>query len=78
MALTLGQLRKQQRGRILSITSDGPIVGRLLAMGILPGQKVRVVGIAPLGDPIMVQMEGCRLSLRREEADHLAVEPITN
>jgi len=71
---TLGRLKPRQIGRVVSMKHDGPISGRLLAMGMMPGARVEVVGVAPLGDPIIVQMDGCRLSLRRDEADLLTVE----
>ncbi|MHB1158680.1 MAG: FeoA family protein [Phycisphaerales bacterium] len=73
--MTLNQLLPRQAGRVISVRSIGPVTGRLLAMGILPGVLIRVVGVAPLGDPMMVQLDGCRLSLRLEEAAALTVEP---
>ena len=72
---TLNQLLPRQTGRIVSIHRVGSVTGRLLAMGLLPGVLIRVVGVAPLGDPMMVQFDGCRLSLRLEEAAALIVEP---
>jgi len=39
-----------------------------------PGAQVEVLGVAPLGDPIMVQLDGCRLSLRKAEAEALTIE----
>jgi len=41
-------------------------------MGLLPGTRVRVVRMAPLGDPIEVEVRGYSLSIRRAEA--LAIE----
>lgn len=72
--LTVSQLRPKQCGRIISVIGDSPVAGRLRAMGILPGAAVRVVGVAPLGDPMMVEFGDCRLSLRREEAAKVQVE----
>jgi ferrous iron transport protein A len=42
-------------------------------MGFLPGAVVRVVGEAPFGDPILVDLDGWRVSLRRAEAAALEV-----
>lgn len=72
--ITLNQLLPRQAGKVVSIRTIGPVTSRLMAMGFLPGVSIRVVDVAPLGDPMMVQMDGCRLSLRREEAAALAVE----
>lgn len=46
---------------------------RLLEMGLTPGAAVRVVGRAPLGDPIELEVRGYRLSLRLAEAGRVAV-----
>ncbi len=72
---TLGKLRPSQSGRIVSVQGNDAITGRLLALGLLPGANVRVLGVAPLGDPMMVQLDGCRMSLRKVEAESLTIEP---
>lgn len=71
---TLNQMKTRQSGRIVSIRPDGPITGRLMAMGLLPGAIIQVLGVAPLGDPIMVQLDGSRLSIRKAEAEALTVQ----
>ena len=71
--VTLSQLRPKQSGTIISVLGSSPVAGRLLAMGILPGAVVRVLGVAPLGDPMLVECNDCRLSLRREEAASLEI-----
>lgn len=71
----LSQMRPSQRGRIVGMTDHSAVASRLWALGIMPGVDIRVVGVAPLGDPMLVQMDCGRISLRREEADKLNVEP---
>jgi ferrous iron transport protein A len=71
---TLSQLRPNQFGKIVSVVGQSPITTRLRAMGVLPGAQVRVIGLAPLGDPMMVEVNHCRMSLRRAEAASLEVE----
>jgi ferrous iron transport protein A len=44
------------------------VARRLLEMGLLPGTEVRVVRVAPLGDPIELALRGYALSIRRAEA----------
>ncbi len=46
---------------------------RLLEMGLTPGVAVRVVGRAPLGDPLELEVRGYRLSIRRNEAARVAI-----
>lgn len=46
---------------------------KLLAMGITPGTLLKVVRVAPLGDPVEIQVRGYLVSLRREEASLISV-----
>jgi ferrous iron transport protein A len=48
---------------------------RLLEMGLVPGTPVRVVTIAPLGDPLRIEVRGGQWSIRRNEAAQIEVEP---
>ena len=48
---------------------DAELRNKLLSMGLVDGAEVRVVNIAPLGDPITIAVLGFQLSLRRSEAD---------
>lgn len=47
---------------------------RLLEMGLVPGTAVRVVTVAPLGDPLRIEVRGGEWSIRRTEAAQIAVE----
>ncbi len=58
---------------IRAVQGDGPLTQRLLALGFLPGARVRIVGVAPFGDPITVELDGWRVSLRRSEAASVVV-----
>ena len=48
---------------------------RLMEMGLLPGTRIEVVRVAPLGDPIEIRLRGYALSLRHEEAAQLLLAP---
>lgn len=72
--MTLDELRPGQRGVILSIEGDGPLVQRLMALGLLEGSEVAMTRRAIGGDPVEVQVMGYALSLRREEARRVAVQ----
>ncbi len=50
---------------------------RLLEMGLTSGVEVVVVGAAPLGDPLELELRGYRLSVRRSEAARVEVEPMS-
>jgi ferrous iron transport protein A len=49
---------------------------KLMEMGCVPGEKVRVEQIAPLGDPISIMVAGYNLSLRINEAEMILVEEL--
>jgi Fe2+ transport system protein FeoA len=70
---SLDQLRPGQRGRITSLQGDDSMTQRLLEMGILEGEEVELLNIAPLGDPVEVFVSGYRLSLRCQEAARVQV-----
>ena len=71
--MTLDQLQPGQSASITAIDGDGPLVQRLMALGLLEGSKVTVTRKALGGDPIEVQVMDYSLSLRRDEARRIQV-----
>ncbi|MBX2925820.1 MAG: ferrous iron transport protein A [Chitinophagaceae bacterium] len=49
---------------------------KLMEMGFIPGEQVKIEQVAPLGDPISVYVAGYNLSLRLNEAESILVEEI--
>jgi len=49
--------------------------GRLLEMGLLVGTSVQLVRFAPMGDPVEIKVRGYHLTLRRQEAEQIWVQP---
>lgn len=76
MIVKLSQLKPGQEGVIKEFNDSG-IFLKLMEMGCVPGEKIQLEQVAPLGDPISVMVSGYHLSLRRDEADHILVE-LTN
>ena len=72
MLKKLSELQTGESGIIDSFTNND-IFLKLMEMGCVPGEKVTVDMIAPLGDPISVQVSGYRLSLRLNEAEHIFI-----
>ena len=72
---TLNILDPGQWGTIIQINGTGTLKKRLQELGINRGERISVARIAPLGDPIEVKVKGFRLSLRREEADMVLIQP---
>lgn len=72
--MTLKDLKPGQQGKILSVGDKGPARRRIMDMGVTPGAMVKVIKVAPLGDPIEVNIRGYELSLRKSEAQQIQVE----
>jgi ferrous iron transport protein A len=49
---------------------------KLLALGLTRGAQITLVNVAPLGDPVDLQVRGFHLSLRKDEANVLKVKPV--
>lgn len=76
--MTLDELKPGQKGLILRIAGDGPLVQRLMALGLLEGSEVSMTRRAIGGDPVEVQVMGYALSLRRDEARLVEIRPTAN
>lgn len=72
--MNLAKLKPGQKGRITQIGSIGVLKRRLMDMGVLVGEEVRVLKVAPMGDPIEVNIKSYNLSLRKKEAEGISVE----
>ena len=72
--MTLNELRPDQKAIVPAITGGGPLVQRLMALGILEGSAVSVTRRALGGDPIEIEIMGYSLSLRLEEASRVKVK----
>lgn len=62
---------------MLTVTGNDQISLRLMEMGITPGVDLSIVGTAPFGDPLELDVRGYRLSVRRSEAARVQVETNT-
>jgi len=75
MATRLAEVADGSTAVVRRLTLPRGTARRLLEMGLLPGTRVRVVRRAPLGDPIELRLRNYSLSIRREEAALIEVEP---
>lgn len=74
--MNLAMMQIGETGRITRIGSVGPLKRRLMDMGVLVGEKIRVEKVAPLGDPLEVIIKSYSLSLRKKEAEEIDVEVV--
>jgi ferrous iron transport protein A len=72
----LAELAAGGRGRVVRVQGADDISQRLLEMGLTPGVDVELIGMAPLGDPLELEVRGYRLSLRKIEAARVEITPL--
>lgn len=71
---TLRDVKIGEKAIIKKIDGKGPIKRRLMDMGVTKGEKILVRKVAPLGDPIEVNIRGYELSFRKDEANKIIIE----
>lgn len=76
MSATLRELKPGEKGRIEKLAGGSAVKRRIRDMGVTTGSLVEVVRVAPMGDPIDIKVRGYHLSLRREEAQDIAVKRV--
>ena len=60
--------------KVVKVHGEGAVKRRIMDMGITKGVEVLVCKVAPLGDPIEVNVRGYQLSIRKADADSIQVE----
>ncbi|MEY8366324.1 ferrous iron transport protein B [Anaerovoracaceae bacterium 41-7] len=73
--MTLDQLKKGEKARILSVGGSGSLRQHFLDMGLIPGKTITYIKAAPMGDPIEYRIWGYELTLRLSDAKEIQVEP---
>ena len=71
---TLDNIKIGDKVKVTKMKATGDIRFRLLDMGLVKGVSLKIVRLAPLGDPIEVMLNGFNLSLRLEEAKNINVK----
>ncbi|OPY59308.1 MAG: ferrous iron transport protein A [Pelotomaculum sp. PtaU1.Bin035] len=74
--ITLREVKPGLTVVVDSVKVTGQARVRFMAMGVMKGAQIKVKKVAPLGDPIEVQVKSYNLSFRRAEAEQIVVVPI--
>ena len=74
--MTLDKLTIGQSARILQVAGKGELRHHLLDMGLTPGVEVTLRKVAPMGDPIELELRGYELTLRLDDAGQIEVEAV--
>lgn len=76
MNKTVDKLKIGEKGNVVSLGCSGAVRRHIIDMGITPGALIIMKRIAPMGDPIEINVRGYDLSLRQSEAKEIVVELI--
>jgi ferrous iron transport protein A len=72
--MSLAEIPRGRSATVREVAGPRAFRRRLLEMGLVPGTAVRIVTVAPLGDPLRIEVRGGEWSIRRAEAAQIAVE----
>ncbi len=72
----LSELKAGERGRIVKVDGDPRFRRRIMEMGMVKGELVKMEREAPLGDPVEFEVKGYHLSLRKADASRILVEKV--
>ena len=70
---TLKQVKCGETVSVVKLTGEGALKRRIMDMGITKGTDIYVRKVAPLGDPVEVNVRGYELSIRKSEAENIQV-----
>lgn len=71
--MVLSELKKGQKAQIQSF-EDLRLALKFMEIGVVPGANVSLYSLAPFGDPIAVDIEGTKISMRKQEAQTVKVK----
>lgn len=71
---TLKDAKIGETVRVKKLHGEGAVRRRIMDMGITKGTEVFIRKLAPLGDPVEINVRGYELSLRKEDAANIEVE----
>lgn len=72
--MTLKDVPCGQTVKVAKLTGEGPVKRRIMDMGITKGVDIFVRKVAPLGDPVEITVRGYELSVRKADAEMIAVQ----
>lgn len=73
--MTLDKLKAGESGVIDKVDVERALRCRLLDMGLIPGTRVEVRKLAPLGDPIEIALRGYTMTIRKADAAMISLRP---
>ena len=74
--MTLNELKVGSSARIDSVGGEGALRQHFLDMGVIPGAELKLVKLAPMGDPMELRIRGYELTLRLADAEKIGITEI--
>ena len=74
--MTLKDLRIGESAKITAVGGEGALRQHFLDMGVVPGAEIKLMKLAPMGDPMEFRIHGYELTLRIADAEKIEAEPI--
>ena len=74
--MTLRDAKVGQTVRVLKLNGEGPVKRRIMDMGITKGQTLFIRKVAPLGDPVEINIRNYELSVRKADCEMIDVEVV--
>ncbi len=71
--MTLNELKSGEECTITKVGGSGELRCRLLDMGLIPKTRVKIVKLAPMGDPMELLIRGYKLTIRLDDAKLIEV-----
>ena len=71
--ISIYDLKPGDKGLIESICGDDKFAKRLLALGFIEGTEIKLIATAPLGDPIVINLRGFNLAIRKNDAKNICI-----
>ena len=74
--MRLRDLKTGESGRITVVGGQGALRQHFLDMGVVPGAEIKLMKLAPMGDPMEFRIHGYELTLRLADAEKIEIEPV--
>ena len=74
--MTIKDLKPGKSAEVTKVGGEGALRQHFLDMGVIPGAKITVTQLAPMGDPMEIRIHGYELTLRLSDAEKIDVSPI--
>ncbi|APC42733.1 MULTISPECIES: FeoA family protein [Clostridium] len=71
--MSIYDLKPGDKALIQSVCGDDKFAKRLLALGFIEGTEVKLIATAPLGDPIIINLRGFNIAIRKNDAKNISI-----